>query len=249
MSDPAEPPPQSPPDTDAPPPREQQPASAEQQPASADDSGYAQTLPYPPYAQPGQSAQYAPTQQYPQSQQYGPPASYGPPVQYGQPAQYEQPPQYAQPGPYAPPYVAPSPPVAQPMPQPPGSPLLGVIALVLAVLAAVGASILGAVAAWQVGVGAARELTTRTAADIDWSVLTPVRDWVLLGEISFWAGTVLGTAALVLGIIAIVKNRGRAAGIVAVVLAGLGPILFFVGLQIALSTAIPAGFGLDGFLG
>ena len=82
--------------------------------------------------------------------------------------------------------------------------------------------------------------------DFDWSILTPVRDWVLLGEIAFWAGTVLGTWALVQGIVAIVKDRGRGWGIAAVVLAVIGPIAFAVGVQALLAAGFASGASVGG---
>jgi membrane protein YqaA with SNARE-associated domain len=123
--------------------------------------------------------------------------------------------------------------------------MLGVVALVLAFVATVGASILGAIASYRIGLGAGRELTTRTFdTDFDWSILTPVRDWVLLGEVSFWVGTALGVWALVQGIFAIVTARGRGAGIAAVIVAALGPIAFGAVVQGFLTAGLTAGTGM-----
>ena len=73
-----------------------------------------------------------------------------------------------------------------------------------------GATVLGSIAAYNIGLGTGREIALRPMdIDFDWSMLTPVREWVLVGELAFWGGTVLGIWALVQGIIAIVKNRGR----------------------------------------
>lgn len=119
---------------------------------------------------------------------------------------------------------------------------LGVVALVLAVLAAVGATILGAIAGYGIGLGTGRSLAL-PAMDLqfDWSILTPVREWVLLGEIAFWTGTALGTWALVQGIVAIVQDRGRGWGLAAVIVAALGPIAFAVGVQALLTAGFAAG--------
>lgn len=124
---------------------------------------------------------------------------------------------------------------------------LGVVALVLALLAAVGASIFAALASFNIGLGTGREIAMRALdADFDWSILTPVRDWVLLGEISFWAGTILGITALVLGIVAIVTRRGRGPGIAAVVIAALGPVVFGGVVQGFLTAGLTAGSGAGG---
>ena len=173
----------------------------------------------------------------PQTPPPAPTAPYAPPGGYAPPAGYPA-------GAYAAPYV---PMVGYgPAPVAPGpahrSPALGVVALLLALAAAVVAPIVVAVAAFAVGAGAGREISLRPAAgDFDWSILSPVREWVLLGEISFWAGTVLGVWAIAQGIVAIVKRRGRGQGIGAVVLGALGPIVWGVALQITLTLGLASG--------
>ena len=85
---------------------------------------------------------------------------------------------------------------------------LGVVALVAALAAAIAAPLAGAIAAFNIGLGAGREIALRPMdIDFDWSVLTPVREWVLLAECSFYVGTTLGVLGIVQGIIAIVQNR------------------------------------------
>lgn len=122
---------------------------------------------------------------------------------------------------------------------------LGITALVVAVIATVGASLLAAIASFRIGLGAGREISSRAFdADFDWSILTPVRDWVLLGEVSFWAGTALGLWALVQGIVAIVTARGRGAGIAAVIIAALGPIAFGAVVQGLLTAGLASGTGV-----
>jgi hypothetical protein len=119
---------------------------------------------------------------------------------------------------------------------------LGIAALVLAVLAAVGATVLGSIAGYGIGLGTGRSMALRPMdIDFDWSILTPVRDWVLLGEVAFWAGTALGTWALVQGIVAIVRDRGRGWGIAAVIVAVLGPIAFAIGVQTFLTAGFASG--------
>lgn len=180
----------------------------------------------PPYAAPPYAApQYAAPQQpaapnptYPGAPQYvAPPAPYT---------------GYAQPGQAYGPYV--------PQPQSP-APLsnargLGVIAFLLALVAAVVAPLVGAIAAFNVGAGIdpnGLSSIEQPDASFDWSVLTPVREWVLLGEVSFWAGTVLGVWALVQAIVAIARKRGRGWAVAAVVLAVMGAVIFSVALTVA----------------
>lgn len=157
---------------------------------------------------------------------------------------YSSQPTYAPPQGYAPPPQGYGPYVPLPVAAPPVRGAgLGVVAFVLAAVAAVGTSIVGAVAAFRIGVGTGQEITLTTSADdFDWSLLTPVRDWVLLGEVAFWVGTALGIWALVQGIIAITKNAGRGWGIAAVVVATIGPIAFGTGVQLCLIAGFASGF-------
>lgn len=184
---------------------------------------------------------------------------YAPPPGYAPPHGYAPPPGYAPPAGYAP-LVGSGPTVTGVPAAASGYPLavapdagarrskaLGVVALVLALVAAVGASIFAALASFNIGLGTGREIAMRALdADFDWSILSPVRDWVLLGEVSFWAGTVLGITALVLGIVAIGTRRGRGVGIAAVVIAALGPVVFGGVVQAFLTAGFTAGSGLGG---
>ena len=107
----------------------------------------------------------------------------------------------------------------------------GVVAFLLALIAAVGGTILGSIAAYQIGLGTGREIALSPLdIDFDWSILAPVREWVLVGEVAFWVGTVLGIWAFVQGIVAIARDRGRGWGVAAVVIAVLGPIAFATGI-------------------
>jgi len=86
---------------------------------------------------------------------------------------------------------------------------LGAVALVLALVATVGAGLFGAIAGFNIGIGAGKGFADLPMDGTwDWSILTPVRDWVLLGEVSFWVGTALGVWALVQGFL----TAGLAAG-------------------------------------
>ncbi|MEV4688891.1 hypothetical protein [Microbacterium sp. LWH3-1.2] len=161
-----------------------------------------------------------------------PPAgAYAPPAGYAAPAGYGVAPTAA--------YGAPAPAKR--------SGALGIVALALALLATIGASLSAAIASFNIGLGAGRQISSRPfTGDFDWSVLTPVRDWVLMGEVSFWVGTAIGVWALVQGIIAVVKGRGRGAGIAAVVIAVLGPIAFGAVVQGFLTAGLAAGTGIGG---
>ena len=113
--------------------------------------------------------------------------------------------------------------------------------------AAILAPLVAAIATFSIGLGAGREIALNPMdVDFDWSVLTPVRDWVLVAEISFWVGTVLGIWAIVQGAIAIVANRGRGLGIAAVAVAIAGVIVFAVVVQGFLAAGLAAGSGIGG---
>lgn len=157
---------------------------------------------------------------------------------------------YPAPAGYVPPYVLPGAgagAVQSPFAPDPRSSTMGLIALFAALVAAIVAPIVAAVAGFNIGVGTGREIALLpSSTEFDWSVLSPVRDWVLLGEIAFWSGTLLGLGALIQGIAAIVVKAGRVQGIVAVVLAAIGPILFGVALQVALVAGFAAGASIGG---
>ncbi len=103
---------------------------------------------------------------------------------------------------------------------------MGVLALIAAFVAALVVPVIGGVLGYQIGaLVPAADLADTARSDL--SFLSPARTQVLWAEIAFWVGTVLGVAAIALGIVAAVKRRGRGQGITAIVLAGLGPVLFF----------------------
>ncbi|MCP2637797.1 hypothetical protein K0817_014680 [Microbacterium sp. HD4P20] len=169
-------------------------------------------------------------------------ARFAPPPGYAAPAGYPSPSGYSP----APGYPGAGGPYATSAP-PRRSRTLGMIALVLALLAAVGASLFAALASFNVGLGTGRQIAMGAlGADFDWSILTPVRDWVLMGEIAFWAGTVMGVWALVQGIVAIATHRGRGPGIAAVVIAAVGPAIFGAVVQGFLTAGFAAGSGIAG---
>lgn len=117
--------------------------------------------------------------------------------------------------------------------------LLGILALVLAVVAAVVTPIIAGISGFEIGRRLPDGFDT-TSPDF-LSVLSPARDQVLWAEISFWIGTILGIAAIVIGIIAIRKKQARGAAIAALVIAALGPIIFWVVLLVTLSTGTATG--------
>lgn len=184
--------------------------------------------PQPASAPPAYQAPVAPPAYHPQ----GAPASPSIPA-----------PQAAPPGAYQVPvggYAAPTGSYVVPDAAPRASGVLGILALILAIVAAVVTPVIAGVAGFQIG----RRLPegVSTTSDDVLSILSPARDQVLWAELSFWTGTILGIAAIVIGIIAIRKRQGRGAGIGALVVAGLGPIIFFVVLLIAFSTGSASGF-------
>ena len=185
--------------------------------------------PESPRIPPAQHPAWAP----PSAAPFGPAAgAYAPPSGYAPPAGYQVAPAGTFPA-----YGAPA----------KRSSAVGVLALALALVATVGASVFAAIASFNIGLGAGREISSRPfTGEFDWGVLAPVRDWVLLGEVSFWVGTVIGVWALIQGIVAVVTARGRGAGIAAVVIAALGPIAFGAVVQGLLTAGLAAGTGIGG---
>ncbi|WP_260980551.1 hypothetical protein [Microbacterium paludicola] len=191
--------------------------------------------------------------------QFPPPPPYGavppvPPAQGGEaaPAYQSGPPSpgpqyYANPpGAYAAPvggYSAPSGAYQPTAPAPKRGRVLGVVAFVLAIVAAVVAPIVGGAAGYSIGFELPSVMERLDASTSDLSFLSPVRDQVLMGEISFWLGTLAGIAAIVLGIMAIVKRAGRAFGITGLVIAVVGPIIFFIVLGVSLTLGAADGSG------
>lgn len=171
-------------------------------------------------------------------------APLAPPPYQGPPAYAAVPvPQAAPPGAYQVPvggYAVPAGSYAVPDAAPRASGLLGILALIFAIVAAVVTPIVVGVAGFEIGRRLPEGIST-TNDDI-LSVLSPARDQVLWAELSFWTGTILGIAAIVIGIIAIRKKQGRGPGIAALVVAAIAPMIFFVVLTVAFSTGGAAGF-------
>ncbi|MFJ4017892.1 hypothetical protein [Microbacterium sp. NPDC090014] len=234
MTDPQQPP------SGAVPPVPPAPRSADEQqhfapPVPPAPAAYSSTPPAPPAYQSAPPAY----QGAPPAYQSAPPAYQGAPPSYqGAPA-----PQAAPPGAYQVPvggYAAPAGAYQAPVIAEKKSGLLGILALVLAIVAAVVTPIVAGIMGFEIGRRLPGGLDT-TAPDF-LSILSPARDQVLWAEISFWTGTILGIAAIVIGIIAIRKKQARGAGIAALVVAVLGPIIFWVVLLVTLSTGTATGF-------
>ncbi|MFT4235512.1 MAG: hypothetical protein QM607_11000, partial [Microbacterium sp.] len=102
---------------------------------------------------------------------------------------------------------------------------LGRIAVLLALLAGLGALLVDTICAFLSGLVVARGggVDWESSDPISWDQLTPARDAVATAEFTFWAATVIGIIAIVLGIVAIAKRRGRGAGIAAVIISVLAP--------------------------
>lgn len=137
---------------------------------------------------------------------------------------------------------------AAPAPTSSRSPRLGVVALTLALLAVIGGTIVSATTAFAAAMGAmtrAVEVSPSGLEDLSsdqlLALLSPVRGLVLWAEIGFWAATVIGIWALVQGIVAIWARRGRGPGIGAVVVAALGPVLYFLIVGTATISGVAAG--------
>ncbi len=137
-------------------------------------------------------------------------------------------------------YSAPAGAYTVPDAAPRASGFLGILALIFAIVAAVVTPIIAGVAGFEIGRRLPEGIST-TSDDV-LSVLSPARDQVLWAELSFWTGTILGIAAIVIGIIAIRRKQGRGAGIAALVVAVVAPMIFFVVLSVAFSTGGAAGF-------
>jgi hypothetical protein len=124
---------------------------------------------------------------------------------------------------------------------PPASRTTGAVALIAALVAAVVVPVVAAMMAFQIGtILPHANIGIDSSLSDDLSMLTPVRTQVLWAEIAFWSGTVLGVGAIVLGITAVAKRRGRGPGIAAIVLAALGPLGFFLAVSVFLGMGAAA---------
>ncbi|WP_454118557.1 hypothetical protein [Microbacterium lacticum] len=138
--------------------------------------------------------------------------------------------------------------VTAPPQTPERSRTLGVVSLVLAIAAVVGSIALSAITGFAAASGAMHHAVGMSPDGLEnlteqqlLALLSPVRGLVLWAEIGWWAGTVLGIAALALGITAIATRRGRGLGIAAVVIAAAGPIVYALVVGVFVIAGIAAG--------
>lgn len=136
--------------------------------------------------------------------------------------------------PYAAPYRPPADPryaaVLEPRPRP-RTGRLGVVALVVAAVSLL-AALPVALVAHDAGLAVARA----HAEGFDgfaWVMLQPVRQLVLIGELSLWAGVALAVWGLAQGIVARRSDRGRGAATAAIAVAIASPFLVALGGLVA----------------
>jgi hypothetical protein len=188
--------------------------------------GYGQT---PPPGQPyGFPPQQAPNQQYGQPQQG--------PNPYGQANQpYGQQPPQAPNQPYGQPQqgFVPAPAMgAYGSPPAKRSPILGIIALVVVVICAVVLTMF----LWQVGgiagqVAVNGTIDTSNSAELQALILSQLGGWSVIGSLSGF----LGFVGWIIGIVAVATKRGRAFGVVTIILGVLAPIAAFVAMFAAMA--------------
>ncbi len=125
---------------------------------------------------------------------------------------------------------------------------IGVIALIVALVGIIAATLLSALTGFEAARGAVVHAGLSSTSSLEHlsddealALLSPVRGLVLWAEIGFWAGALLGVWAIVQGIVAIATRRGRGPGISAVVVAAVGPIVYGVAVTIAVFAGIAVG--------
>jgi len=120
--------------------------------------------------------------------------------------------------------------VAVPVPAPRKSKGLGVFALILGLLAFVGDLVL-----IGIGVaGAAAAFSSVTGGNFDFTtIIAGFAGFAAIAFIGFWVGLGVAALAMLLGIIAAVKNRGRAAGIFGAIF-GLFVVISHVGILLTI---------------
>ena len=178
--------------------------------------------PQQPATQPyGQPPQQMPTQPYGQPPQQAPSQPYAYPTQQGPNQPYGRPQQA--PNPYGQPqrgFVPTSPTGAYGTPPAKRSPILGIIALAVVVICAVVLSMY----LWQVGgiagqVAVNGTIDTSNSAELQALVLSQLGGWSLIGSLSAF----LGFVGWIIGIVAVATKRGRAFGVVTIILGVLAP--------------------------
>lgn len=112
------------------------------------------------------------------------------------------------------------------------SPATGAMSLVAALVAAIVAPVIAGVLALQIGLVVSMDELVSATGELVIAALSPARTQTLWAEIMFWLGTALGLFAIVGGIIAVTRRRGRGMGIAAIVIAALGPGIFFLAVTL-----------------
>lgn len=119
----------------------------------------------------------------------------------------------------------------------------GALALVASLIAAVVAPIVAGALALRIGLLVSVNDLVSAAGDFVVAALSPARTETLWAEIMFWLGTALGLFAIVGGIIAVARRRGRGMGIAAIVIAAIGPVLFFLAVTLMFGIGNGIAFG------
>ncbi|MEV7621311.1 hypothetical protein AB0N59_14365 [Microbacterium sp. NPDC089321] len=119
----------------------------------------------------------------------------------------------------------------------------GALALASAIVATLVTPIVAGVLALQIGLLVSVDELVSVTGDVVIAALSPARIETLWAEIMFWLGTALGIFAIVAGIIAIARRRGRGMGIAAIVIAALGPVLFFLAVTLMYGIGNGIAFG------
>jgi len=118
-------------------------------------------------------------------------------------------------------------PTADPFGATPSSRTLGLVALIVAAVVVLAASIGVAIAGYPLGEAAGHAFaSTPVGQSVDPAWMSSLQGWVAVLEVAFWLGTLGGMWALIQGLIAVATNRGRAFGIAASVVAVAGPVIF-----------------------
>ena len=171
----------------------------------------------------------------------GPTTPQAPPLGSGVPPVPQAPP----PGAYRVPvggYHAPIGGYAAPAPVRP-SRMTGALALVAALIATLVTPVIAGVLALRIGLVVLVDELISVAGDLVVAALSPARTETLWAEIMFWLGTALGLFAIVAGIVAVARRRGRGLGIAAIVIAALGPVFFFLAVILMYGIGNGISFG------
>lgn len=119
----------------------------------------------------------------------------------------------------------------------------GALALAAALIATLVTPVIAGVLALRIGLVVAIDELVSAAGELVLAALSPARTETLWAEVMFWLGTALGIFAIIAGIVAVARRRGRGLGIAAIVIAALGPVLFF--LAVTLMFGIGNGISFD----